>query len=249
MRRTFLYWTTKPVNTHSTAKHFQTVRKEEAGRPVNVDGTRNYFLWGSYNRQYKFNQNFRVSLRPSFNASHNKSFVSINGVMSEAIYTYPSFTFNVLLNYKDVIELNQRYRLNVNQSFYENKKNFRDVEIVTHNAESEFILRRPKHFVWENLIAYSYNPQVSPGIRKSTVRWNGGVNYVFLKEDKAQIRLSVYDLLNHNVSVFRYTAESSISDVQTTTLRRYYMLSFIYNIRNFSSGAKVGGKERTFGFW
>ena len=70
----------------------------------------------------------------------------------------------------------------------------------------------------------------------------------FLKEDKGQLKLSVFDLLNQNINVYRYTSESSISDSQTTTLRRYFMLSFIYNIRNFSGG-KVGGKDRTFGFW
>ncbi len=75
--------------------------------------------------------------------------------------------------------------------------------------------------------------------------WNAGVNYLFLKGEKGQLKLSVFDLLNRNISVYRYTTENSIFDSQTTTLQRYFMLSFIYNIRTLVPG-KIGGKERSF---
>ncbi len=237
------------VNNATLTQTFLDSNRVTISQPVNVNGTKNFFIYGNYNRQYKFNKNFRLSLRPSYNGSYNKSFVSINGNLSEADYIRASFSFGVLLNYKDKIELNQRYGLNMNQSFYADKKNYRNNEVVTHSTESELILRWPNHFVWESIINYTYNPQVSSGIRASTVRWSGGVNYLFLSQDRAQLKLSAYDMLNQNVNVFRYTSESSISDIQTTTLRRYCMLSLIYNIRNFSSGGKVGGKDRTFGFW
>jgi hypothetical protein len=106
----------------------------------------------------------------------------------------------------------------------------------------------PKHVVWENLINYNFNPQVSPGIRKSSVRWNAAVSYLFLKEEKGQLKFSVFDLLNQNISVYRVTSENSVVDIQNSTLTRYFMLSFIYNLRTFSGG-KVGGKDRGGFFW
>jgi hypothetical protein len=218
-------------------------------RPVNVNGNRSLSGYFFYNRQYKFNKDFRMSLRPNVFVNYRKSLVLVNGAQSEVAFTGGSLNFSVTLNYKDIIELNQRYGINLNQSRYEDKKAFRDINVVMHNSESEVVLRWPKHLVWESQVAYNYNPQVGPGIRKASVRWNAGINYVFLKEDKAQIKLSAYDLLNQAISVYRYTSENAVSDIQTTTLRRYFLLSFIYNIRNFSSGAKVGGKDRTFGFW
>jgi hypothetical protein len=207
-------------------------------RPLNADGTSNFYGSGGYNRQLKLHSNFRMSLAPHFNLGYNTNFVSINGNRSRAYTTYASMRFAVLLNVKDIIELNQHYSANYNRSTYEDTKNYPKREIVTHTAGSDLALRWPRNVVWENQLDYTYNPQVSPGIRKSTVRWNAGLNYMFLKDNKGQIKLSVYDVLKQNVNIFRYISESSITDAQTATLQRYFMLSLIYNIRTFSSGPK-----------
>ena len=147
------------------------------------------------------------------------------------------------LNYKDKIELNHRYAPTYRESTYDNQSAYKNFYILTQNLESEVVIRMPKHVVWESLLNYYYNPQVAPGIRKSSIRWNAGLSYLFLKEEKGQLKLSVYDLLNQNVSLNRFVGENYISDVQSTTLTRYFMLSFIYNLRTFSSG-KVGGRDR-----
>lgn len=218
----------------------------QTSRPVNVNGLKSAYGSLSYTKQYKFNTNFRLSLRPSVYGNYNESLVSFNGNRSDAKSMYYNGSLNFGFNYKDKIELNQRYSLGVNQTTYDaNQQYYKNIEVTTHTAESEVVIRWPKHFVFENIINYTYNPQVSPGIRKNAVRWNAGVNYLFLKEDKGQLKLSVFDLLNQNISVYRYTTENSILDGQTTTLHRYFMLSFIYNIRTFSPG-KVGGKDRSF---
>ncbi len=217
----------------------------QTSRPVNVSGLKSLYSSLSYTIQYKFNTNFKLSLRPSLYGNYNENVVVFNGNRSGSKNMYYNSSLNFGFNFKDKIELNQRYSFNINQAKYDNQKYYKNLEVITHSAESEVVIRLPKHFVWENLINYTYNPQVSPGIRKNAVRWNGGVNYLFLKEDKGQLKLSVFDLLNQNISVYRYTTENSIFDSQTTTLRRYFMLSFIYNIRTFTSG-KIGGKDRSF---
>jgi hypothetical protein len=149
-------------------------------------------------------------------------------------------------NWKDKFELNERYSFSQNKSDYESDA-FTDLKTITHIFNSEVVVRVPKHWVWESSIDYTHNPQTAPGVRKNNVRWNAGVNFLFLKEDKGQLKLSVYDLLNQNISVSRTTRENYIQDNQTTILRRYFLLTFTYNIRNFK-GAKVGGKDRLFMF-
>ncbi|HEX8332525.1 MAG TPA: outer membrane beta-barrel protein, partial [Segetibacter sp.] len=217
----------------------------QTSRPVNVNGLKGGNASGSYTKQYKFNKNYRLSLRPSVFGSYNESIVSFNGNRSGSHTVGYNSSLNVGFNYKDKIELNNRYSYNKRFTRYDNTKFYRNIDVTTHSAESEVVIRLPKHFVWENLINYSYNSQVAPGIKKSVVRWNAGVNYLFLKQEKGNLKLSVFDLLNQNISVSRYTTENSIFDSQTTTLRRYFMLSFIYNLRTFSPG-KVGGKDRSF---
>ena len=218
-------------------------RGVQTSRPINVNGVKSFNSSFNYNYQYKLNKDFRLSVRPSAFLGYSKGLLSVNGNRSEYANINASPSLGIGFNYKDKIELNQRYGMNIRQSNYDDNTRYKDVNVVSHSSESEVILRWPKHIVWENLVNYSYNPQVSAGLRKTSVRWNAGVNFLFLKEDKGQLKLSVFDLLGQNVSVNTSTNENYVSDSQTTTLTRYFMLSFTYNIRNFSGG-KVGGSER-----
>lgn len=56
------------------------------------------------------------------------------------------------------------------------------------------------------------------------------------KDKSGEIRLSVYDLLNQNVSITRNITNNYIQDVQNKVLTRYVMLTFTYNLRRFGDG-------------
>jgi vacuolar-type H+-ATPase subunit D/Vma8 len=62
---------------------------------------------------------------------------------------------------------------------------------------------------------------------------NAGVGYRFLKDRRAELRLSVFDLLNQNNSIARNVTETYVEDVQTVVLQQFVMLTFTYNIRHF----------------
>lgn len=49
----------------------------------------------------------------------------------------------------------------------------------TYNPQWDLALRRPAHGVGKATFAYNHNLRVSPGIRKSTLRINSGLNYLF----------------------------------------------------------------------
>ncbi|MFT6037118.1 MAG: hypothetical protein ACI9XJ_002708, partial [Marivirga sp.] len=57
----------------------------------------------------------------------------------------------------------------------------------------------------------------------------------FLKENRGQLKLSVYDLLNQNNSISRVVTDAYVEDTQTNILQRYYLLSFTYNLRRFGT--------------
>ena len=148
---------------------------------------------------------------------------------------------NISLNWNDKVEFNQRYGPSYNKSTYESNV-YPSLKVWRHTTSSELVVRMPKRIVWESTLDYNYNPQVAQGIQKTAYRWNAAVNFLFLKQDKGQLKLSVYDLLNQNISVSRVVRENYIQDTESIILKRYFLLTFTYNIRNF--GGKVGGKER-----
>ncbi len=58
----------------------------------------------------------------------------------------------------------------------------------------------------------------------------------FLKNQRGDLRLSVFDILKQNQSIQRNVTESYIEDVQTNVLQRYFMLTFTYKINHVRKG-------------
>lgn len=117
-----------------------------------------------------------------------------------------------------------------------------------HYLESDLIIRWPKKLVWETNVAYRSTSQIQPGLPKDNLLWNAAAPLLMLKDSKGLLKLSVYDLLNRNNHLVRYTTQNQIIDQQTNVLQRYALLSFTCNIRNMGAPKKVGGRDRLFMF-
>jgi len=66
---------------------------------------------------------------------------------------------------------------------------------------------------------------------------NASVGYKFLENDRAEVRLSIADILKQNTSISRTVGESFIDDVRANQLQRYGLLTFSYNLRSFAGQA------------
>ncbi|MDF2450045.1 MAG: hypothetical protein K0R26_2549 [Bacteroidota bacterium] len=90
-----------------------------------------------------------------------------------------------------------------------------------------------KGFVFQSEYTHTYYSGLTGAFNQSISLWNAGIGYKFLKNRQAEIRLTVYDLLNENNSVSRTNTDSYIQDSQTNVLNRYYMLTFTYNFKKY----------------
>jgi hypothetical protein len=215
-------------------------------RPENVDGNRNFYTNFNINKQYKLNKKFQFTIGGGYNINYSKTYLSVNG--REGFSNSYSFrpAARISLNWRDIIEYSIDHGRTFGVTNYQNNI-FDDINITTHRTNTELVVRWPKNIVWESSLGYNYNSNVAAGLQRTSALLNGGVTYLFLKDNKGQIKLSVYDLLNDNIDLWRYTNENSIIDRQINILQRYLLLTFTYNIRNFKAG-KVGGRERFFMF-
>lgn len=87
---------------------------------------------------------------------------------------------------------------------------------------------------------YTYFGNHSPGYNASVPLWNPAIAKQFLKNKAAELRLQVYDMLNQNALVTRTNSINVITDTRTNVLKRYFMLTFTYNLRNFAKGNDQG---------
>lgn len=220
--------------------------------PVNADGIHNFYTNFYFNKQYKVNQTFSFQVGTGYNLNYTRNFLIINSKKSYV----KNIDFGPFvrggINWNDKIEWNISYNRGVNNAYYESS-NFRDLKVERQNINTDLVIRVPKKFVWEMTLDHRYNSQTAPGVQKTVALLNAGLTYLFMKDDKAQLKFSVSDLLNQNRSVFRFSAENYITDRQVNILQRYFMLTFTYNIRSFGAagkgaGGKVGGRQSLFFF-
>lgn len=214
--------------------------------PVNADGTWMINANLSLQKDKKFGDNRQFSLILSNSTSWNRSLVLLNRVRSDysVLNLRPSGEFRLNLN--DKIEFNQAYTLIHYNSRYESPE-FNSQSVTYHDSRSEAIFRPGAgNFVWETTMDYRYNSNAIPGLLKSYYRWNAGVTYIFLKGRRGQLKLAVNDILDQNIVASRVVRENLTEDMQGSTIRRYGLLTFTYNIRSF--GEKVGGRNQLFRF-
>ena len=81
---------------------------------------------------------------------------------------------------------------------------------------------------------YIYTNNRTPGYNASIPLWSPSIAKEMFKKKNAELRLSVFDLLNENTSVSKTVSLNSVSATRTTTLTRYAMLTFTYNLNNFA---------------
>jgi hypothetical protein len=214
-------------------------------RPVNVDGVWEFGNRLSLQKDKKFGTNNQFSLITSNTIGYSRSVVILNSNTSRynILRLAPAGEFRLNLN--DKFEFNQAYSLNYSRSAYQNTT-FTDLDITYQDAKSEFIVRPHQNLVFETTLDYRYNSQAVAGLQRSYYKWNAAITYIFLKGRRGQLKLAMNDILDQNVYAYHYVRDNYIQDTQSNTLRRYGMLTFTYNIRNF--GAKVGGRDQLLKF-
>ncbi len=97
-----------------------------------------------------------------------------------------------------------------------------------------------KSWVLGSQVTHTFYNGLTAGYNQNFVLWNASLAKKFLKNNAAELRLSVFDVLRQNNSISRTVSDVYVEDVRTTVLQRYLMLTFSYTLRKFSSGAPPG---------
>lgn len=156
---------------------------------------------------------------------------------------------NNFINGEKNVSNNNSYSIEPNVSYEkEDKFSFNIAPEVTYNVNTASISRYsttywelsgraegdvqlPKKFsigssaqfmVRQQTIVFTGNNQV--------IRWNAYVSKKLLKGDKLEIKAAIYDILNQNTGYMRSAQGSTLSQDSYNTIRRYAMLSLLWNI-------------------
>jgi len=211
--------------------------------PVNANGTKNFYANFNLSKQYSHNPEFTFSCNVGGYYSFGSSQLLFNTVSSRQ----RNFTINnwagIGLNFNDKVEWNSSVSIGNNFTQYTSSQ-FKKININTVWLDNELVVRWPKHIIWETQFNEDFNSSLTGSARR-ILRWNAAVNYTMLKTEALGFKLSVFDILNTNISYNSFASRNMITFSQTNTLPQYVMLTATYNVKPYGGGKrKVGGRER-----
>ncbi|WP_443944870.1 outer membrane beta-barrel protein [Pedobacter sp. AW1-32] len=212
--------------------------------PINSSGIYSFSGGSNVSKEFKINKT-SLKLSGGFWMNYNHSPVIVNAIISNSDIYYIGPNGGVRLNFNDKVELNQSYSINMNRSHYQDDF-YTNMSYNTQSSTSELVVRYPKKLVFETSFLLTVNTQQLAGYNNNIKLWNAALTYLFLKNDRAQLKFSVNDILQSNVSRNIQITGNRIVDSQSNNLGRYGMLTLTYNIQNF--GQKVGGRQTFFNF-
>ena len=201
-------------------------------------GARIFYTKSSRKEEKEFRYNFSLS----GNFSRNVGFTNGTLFNSERFSLSPGVRMTYAI--QEVFEVNPSYSLTYNDTRYSINEN-RNEDFINHRVGFEATTFWPKNVIFGNDISYNYNGNVSPGFQNSSILWNTSLGYQFLDE-KATLKLKVYDVLDQVVDTRRIIGDDYIQDTNSLILTQYAMLSFTYKLSNFGgqSGNRRGGPRR-----
>lgn len=199
-------------------------------RYENLDG----FYWlsvgGYYDKKHKFDKH-SLSWRANVDMSQNRTKGYINNVEYTTNSTGVTPSISLTYNYNDLFEISPSYNYTFNKVDYSIDQAI-DTDFGSSNLSIQLETFWPKMIEFSNDFKVLYNPNVAPGFTKTAYMWNASVGVKMLK-DKGLLKLKVFDLLNQNTSVSRYTSQDYLQDTENLVLEQYFMLSFTYKVNKF----------------
>ena len=173
-------------------------------------------------------------IKSNVNLNAGLSYSRLPGLIDNIKTTTGNYNYSVgaviASNVSEYVDFNLSYNANINLLSGQPLN-----DQLSQTAGIQFNLLSKKGWYFQNDLnnqSYSYKGSTP---NQSFWLWNISVGKKFLKGQKGDVKLSVFDLLKQNRSITRTVTEVYVEDMQSKVLRQYFMLTFSYKLKNFGN--------------
>ncbi len=204
---------------------------------VNLNGTYSasgYFDYGFSLKKPKSNLNLITNI----NYSQSQTLVDSTKIPGNYQHDYTrntilAETISWTTNIKKNFDMNLSSALNYNIA-RNSLRPSTDFDYWSEVVNSEFTAYTNSGWLVAATFTYTYTDNHTPGYNASIPLFSPSIARQLFKKKNGELRLTVFDVLNKNTMVSRSVSLNQVSDSRTTTLTRYAMLTFTYNLNNFA---------------
>lgn len=208
-------------------------------RPVNVNGA--YRINGSMNYGFGIKK-LKSRLSFGLNAGLNNNISYANGLLNTIVTksTGPSMSYTYIVD--DVIDINLTARYSFSQTSNEVNPTL-NTNFLTKVFGADMTNYLPFNIVLNQSFNYAINTGRAEGFNTAIPIWNASFSKFFLKNKRAEIKMSAFDLLNKNIGINRNVSQNQIVDRSYNVISQYFMLTITYSLQKsgLGGGARPGG--------
>ncbi len=207
----------------------------QLSKPVNLNGywsARSFFTFGQMIKLIKANVNINAGV----------GYTNIPGILNNMNNTSKAYNYNTGITISSNVSQYIDYTFNYNAAFNKADNSLQpslNTKYYNFTTGLQFNLLNKKGYFFQNDINNQTYKGLADGFNQSFWLWNMGVGKKFLKDQKGELKLSVYDLLKQNQSIQRNITATGIEDIQNVVLTQYFMLTFTYKLKNFGKAPPV----------
>ncbi len=207
--------------------------------PVNVNGNlglRGFVTYGMPIKSWKLNVNLNsgVNYQRMPGMINNARNLSNTYTMSQGLV----ISSNISQNLDFAVSYSGNYNIVKNSIQQRVNNNYLSQGM---GARANWIFG--KGFVLQSDINNQSYRGLGEGFNQSYTLWNASFGKKMFKNNRAELKVTVFDILGQNNSINRSVTETYQQDVISQVLTRYAMLTFTYNLRNFG-GRQSGAAQQ-----
>jgi outer membrane receptor protein involved in Fe transport len=212
-------------------------------QPVNVNGVYNMNGNLSYGFPVRFLKG-SMDVSSTIGKFHGKQFSSdaVTHVTEENIINTFTAGPRVSLNMSPTDKFNLSFEAAYNYSKTKYSSTAaRNAKYFIQEYSVDFDWELPKKFLLASDFSYRINNQYADGFNTKVPLWNMSISKQLLHFNRGELKGSAKDILNENIGISRNSNNLYIEDSRVNTLRRFFLLSFTYNLTKTGLGGSGPG--------
>ncbi|WP_080239292.1 outer membrane beta-barrel family protein [Spirosoma rigui] len=178
----------------------------------------------------------KANLNLTTNLTYNRGTSFVNQQANLANNWLVGQGVSISSNFTEKLDLNLAGNINYQSARYSLQPQ-QNTSFLNQTVTLDAFYQLPGKFTLSTNVYYNHYGGSAGSFNQSFTLWNAMLTKQLFKQKQGEIRFQAFDLLNQNQSIVRNVTDTYTEEVQSRVLNRYFMVSFVYNLRNFVGSA------------